>query len=257
MSRSSALSVERGQPSARAEEAAWPAPARAARTAGTLRLAGVPLRADLSCAFGGALTAWTFASGILPEADPGRALIAYWVAGVAGAMLVMGSLLLHEVGHAIAARRRGLRITRLTLSFVGGTCEVLGALRHARDELVIAVAGPLASLAVALTAALVHVALVETVGPGLPATVAALVAGANLAVAALNAVPGLPLDGGRVLRAAMWSITGRPDAATGVAALAGRRFGEGLIVMAVLASAFGFVALALWAALLGLVLRES
>lgn len=80
---------------------------------------------------------------------------------------------------------------------------------------------------------------------------------ANLAVALINAVPGLPLDGGRVLRAALWAMTGRPEAATRVAAIAGRRFGELMIAVAVFASAFGFVALALWAALLGFVLRES
>jgi Zn-dependent protease len=172
-------------------------------------------------------------------------------------VLVVVSLLLHELGHAIAARGRGLGVVRISLSFVGGTSEVAGTVRGARDELVIAAAGPLTSLALALVASVVHVVIVETAGPGVPATVAALIAVANLALAALNAVPGLPLDGGRVLRAALWAVTGRRDAATGVAVLTGRRFGEGLIATAVLASAFGFTALALWAALLGLVLREG
>jgi Zn-dependent protease len=114
-------------------------------------------------------------------------------------------------------RPAGLGVARITLSFVGGTSEIVGAIRYARDEFLIAAAGPIASLFAALVAAVVHVIIVETAGPGLPATVAALVAVANLAVALLNAVPGLPLDGGRVLRAVVW----------------------------------------LWAALLGFVLRES
>ena len=230
----------------------WPASAPQ-----SLRLAGVALRADLSCLFGGLLTAWTFASGFLPETNPGSGAAAYWAAGTIGALFVIGSLLLHELGHAIAARRAGLAVARITLSFVGGTSEIVGTIRHARDEFVIAAAGPLASLAVMTAAAIAHVILVETVGPGLPATVAALVAIANLAVALLNAVPGLPLDGGRVLRAAVWRITGHQDAATRFAAAAGRRFGEGLIALAIFASAFGFVALALWAVLLGFVLRET
>jgi Zn-dependent protease len=214
------------------------------------------MRADLSCVFGALLTAWTFAAAFLPETDPGRSRAAYWTAGTVGALLVVASLLLHEIGHALAARGAGLGVARITLSFVGGTSEIAGVVRHARQELAIAAAGPLASLVVMVVAAVAHVIIVETAGPGLPATVAALVAVANLAVALLNAVPGLPLDGGRVLRAGLWGITGREDAATRVAAIAGRRFGELLIAAAVLASAFGFVALALWAALLGFVLRQ-
>jgi Zn-dependent protease len=257
MSRSGALTVERTQPSASSQATAWPVPAAAPGTARELRIAGVVVRADLSCVLGALLTAWTFASAFLPETNPGLRAGAYWAGGLAGAVFVVASLLLHEMGHAIAARRRGLGVVRITLSFVGGTSEISGTMRAARDELVIAAAGPLTSLAVALAAAVVHVVIVETSGDGVPATVAALIAVANLALAALNAIPGLPLDGGRMLRAALWAITGRADAATGVAVLAGRRFGEGLIVIAVLGSAFGFTALALWAALLGVVLRES
>ena len=193
--------------------------------ASSMTLAGVALRADLSCLFGALLTAWTFASGFLPETDPGRGATAYWTAGAIGALCVMASLLLHELGHAIAARRAGLGVARITLSFVGGTSEIVGVIRYARDEAMIAASGPLASFAVMVTAAIAHVVLVETVGPGLPATVAALVAVANLALVVLNAVPGLPLDGGRVLRAALWAISGRQEAATRVAAVAGRRFG--------------------------------
>ena len=256
MSRSSALTVEHAQPATHPPSTTWPttpAPARARE----LRLAGIAVHANVSCVLGGLLTAWTFASAFLPETNPGLATATYWMAGVAGAGLVVASLLLHELGHAIAARRCGLDVMRITLTFGGGTSEILGAVRHARDELVIAAAGPITSLAAAFAAAVAHVVLIETAGAGVAATVAALLAVANLALAALNAVPGLPLDGGRMFRAALWAMTGRREAATGVAMLAGRRVGEGLIVMAVFSSAFGFTALALWAALLGLVLRES
>lgn len=235
----------------------WPTTTRTTPASQSLRLAGVAVGADLSCALGAGLTAWTFASGFLPETNPGATTLAYWTAGALGALLVLGSLLAHELGHAIAARRAGHGVARITLSFVGGTSEIVGSIRQARDEIVIAAAGPLASLAAALVAAIVHVVLVETIGPGLPATVVALVAVANLALAALNALPGLPLDGGRVLRALVWRITGHYDGATRLAAMAGRRLGELLIAVAIFASAFGFVALALWAALLGFVLRES
>ena len=203
------------------------------------------------------IPAWTFASSFLPETDADRSALAYWTGGAAGAALVIASLLLHELGHVVAARRAGLGVARITLSFVGGTSEIVGAPRHARDEFVIAAAGPCTSLALALLAAAAHVAMVETAGPGLPATVAALIALANLMIALLNVVPGLPLDGGRMLRAAIWAWTGQADTATRFVVAAGRRFGDGLLGLAVLASAFGYAAFALWAALVGLVLRES
>src|SRR5688572_22356042 len=188
MSRSTALTVEPTHPTSRSHARPRPSPLRSVPRARPLRLAGVAVRADISCAFGGLLTAWTFASSFLPQTDPGRSATAYWMAGAVGAGLVIASLLLHELGHAMAARRAGLGVARITLTFVGGTSEIVGAIRHAREELSIAAAGPFTSVVVALLAAFVHVALVETGGPGLPATVAALIAVANLAIALLNAV---------------------------------------------------------------------
>jgi Zn-dependent protease len=223
---------------------------------GALRLAGVLVRADLSCVLGAALAAWTFASGLLPELEPGRGTVAYWTAGGVGALLVVGSLAVHEMGHAIAARHAGLSVARITFSFIGGTSEVVGTIRRGRDEFLIAAAGPCASLAAALAAALGHVVLVETAGPGLAATIAALLAVANLAIALLNGLPGLPLDGGHMLRGAVWAASGRPDAGTFIVAWLGRRLGDTMILVAVFGSAFGFVGIALWAALLGLMLRE-
>jgi Zn-dependent protease len=224
---------------------------------GTMRLGGVLVRADLSCVLGAALAAWTFASGFLPEINPGHTSTAYWTAGGIGALLVIASLGIHELGHAMAARRTGLAVGRITFSFVGGTSEIVGTIRQGRDEFLIAAAGPCASLVTALAAALAHVVIVEAAGPGLAATVAALVAVANLAIALLNGLPGLPLDGGRMLRGAVWAVSGRPDAGTFVVTWLGRRLGDAMIVVAILGSAFGFLGIALWAALLGLVLREN
>jgi len=89
------------------------------------------------------------------------------------------------------------------------------------------------------------------------ATVTALVAMANVALLAFNLMPGLPLDGGRMLRAVVWAVSRHPRTATHVALLLGRRLGDAMIVMAVLASAFGFVWIAVWAAFLGFALREA
>jgi len=223
----------------------------------TTRLGDAAVQVDLSCALGVVLVAWTFAAGLLPETDPGRSVAAYWTAGLVGALSVAGSLLLHELGHAMAARRAGLGVSRITLSFAGGTSEIIGVIRCAADELRIAVGGPLASVATMLAAAVTHIVIAELAGPGLPATVAALVAGANLALVLLNAIPGLPFDGGHVLHATVWALTRRSEAATRLVLAIGRRLSDGMIGVAVLASAFGFLWIALWAGFLGFVVREN
>ena len=215
---------------------------------------GVALRLDVSWVFGLGLATWTFADAVLPNDVPGRSRVAYTLAGGLAALLVLGSLGLHEAGHWLVARRAGLPATRLALSLVGGTLTLGTAPRTPASEFRIAVGGPLASLVTALVAAAAHVALVESHVDPLMASVAAVVAVASLAVALLNLLPGLPLDGGRVLKAAVWSLTGDEARGTRVAAGAGRVLAGALLALAVIASASGDAGAAIWSGALGLTL---
>jgi len=227
---------------------------RSRRRARGLAVFGVTLHLDVSWVFGLGLAAWTFSDAVLPLDVPDRTTTAYLLAGGAAALLVLGSLALHEAGHWVVARRAGLPVTRLALSLVGGALELDSAPRTAATEFRIALGGPLASLLTALVAAAAHVALVESSVDPLAASVAAVVAVANLAVAVLNLLPGLPLDGGRVLKAAVWGVTGDETRATRVAAGAGRALAVALIGLAIVASASGDAAAAIWSGALGLTL---
>jgi Zn-dependent protease len=238
----------------RQRSAPWPG---ALIPAHPVHLGGVPIGVDLPFAFATLLTAWTFAAGVLPETDPNRSRVAYWAAGIVGALLLGASLLIHELGHALAARRKGLAVTRITLSFAGGASEIAGTIRRPADTLGIALGGPLASLLTAIVAASAHVVIVETSGPGLLASVTALVAVGNVALTMVNVLPGLPLDGGHALTAALWKVTGRSDLATRWARAVGHRLGDAAIAIAVIASAFGFLAIAGWSALFGFTLRSD
>jgi Zn-dependent protease len=229
---------------------------RARRRSG-VEVLGVALRLDVSWVFGLGLATWTFADAVLPLDVPDRTESAYWLAGGAAAVLVLGSLVLHEAGHWLLARRAGLPVTRLALSLVGGTLELGAAPRTAGAELRIALGGPLASLLTALAAANAHVMLVESNADPLTASVAAVVAVANLAVALLNLLPGLPLDGGRVLKAALWRATGDEERATDVARAAGRVLAGALLLLAVIASASGDAGAAVWSGALGLTLLRG
>jgi len=215
---------------------------------------GVALRLDVSWVFGLGLAAWTFADAVLPLDVPQRTTTAYVTAGGVAALLVLGSLAVHEAGHWVVARRAGLSVTRLTLSLVGGTLELDTPPRTAGSELRIALGGPLASLLTAVVAGVAHVALVESDADPLVASVAAVVGVANLAIAALNLLPGLPLDGGRLLKAAVWALTADEALATRLAWTTGTILAACLLALAVLASASGDAAAAIWSGALGLTL---
>ncbi|MEO5709262.1 MAG: site-2 protease family protein [Nocardioidaceae bacterium] len=153
-----------------------------------------------------------------------------YVAGLAFAVLLYLSVLLHEASHALMAQRFGLPVTSITLHFLGGVTEIDGEPDTPGREFAVSVVGPLTSIAVGLAvlplAALApDNSLLDLAAKGL--------AGANLVVGVLNLVPGLPLDGGRVLRAAVWKVTGSPHQGTVVAGWGGR-------VAAVLVLAYPF-----------------
>ena len=222
-----------------------------------LALLGTPVRVDITWLLGLGLATWTLADGVLPLDVPGREAGAYVAAGALAALLLCGSLVLHETGHWLVARRAGLPVTGLSLSLVGGALGLAAAPPTPGLEARIAVAGPLTSLGAAVAAALVHIVLVETGVDPLIAAVPGIVAAGNLGVALVNLVPGLPLDGGRLLRAALWRVSGDPAAATRVAHRLGRGLAATLLGLAVVASASGDAAAATWAALLALTLHVS
>ena len=154
---------------------------------------------------------------VVDEAQPGLGAWKY-VAGLAFAVILYLSVLLHEASHAIVARSYGFPVSSITLHFLGGMTSIEGEARRPRQEFFIAVVGPLTSIAVGA------VALgLRTVTPdGLLLMAVEGLAGANLLVGVLNLVPGLPLDGGRVLKSLVWRMTGNVHRGTIVAGWGGR-----------------------------------
>lgn len=141
-----------------------------------------------------------------------------YVAGLAFAVLLYLSVLLHEMSHALMAKRYGLPVRSITLHFLGGVTEIEGEPDTPRREFGVSVVGPLTSIAVGLAC----LVLLLVTPDGLLRLAVGGLAFANLLVGVLNLVPGLPLDGGRVLRAAVWKATGDPHRGTIVAGWGGR-----------------------------------
>ena len=189
------------------------------RPSGTLRIgriAGVDVLVRSSWLLVAALISVSYA----PQIENAQSGLGSWkyVVGVAIAVLLYLSVLLHEASHALMAQRYGLTVTSITLHFLGGVTEIDGEPKTARQEFGVSVVGPLTSLAVGGAAA----ALFFVTPDGLLRLAVASLAFSNLVIGVLNLLPGLPLDGGRVLRAAIWRATGDPHRGTVVAGWGGR-----------------------------------
>src|SRR5215216_4065140 len=189
------------------------------------RIAGIPVGASWSALLIALLIAWSLGGQLLPAQVPGLAPAAYWLAGAAGAGLFLGSLLAHEVGHALVARRAGLRVRGITLWLLGGVAQL-------EDELA----------AAALSLAGV---------PTLAVVVAAWLALGNAALAVFNLLPAAPLDGGRVLRGLLWRRHGNRVRASVTATRAGVWVGGGLVAYGLLGAFTGWGIGTLWTALVG------
>ena len=170
---------------------------------------------------------------VAEQAQPGLGAWKY-VAGFAFAVILYLSVLLHEASHAFVARHYGFPVSSITLHFLGGMTAIEGESRTPRQEFLIAVVGPLSSLAVGGVALLVR----PITPDGLLLMAVSGLAGANLLVGFLNLVPGLPLDGGRVLKSLVWRISGNVHRGTIAAGWVGRLAAAAALLWPVLQETF-------------------
>ncbi len=223
-----------------------------------LTLFGLPIRIDPSWFIILALITWTLATGYFPVKFQGLAKAQYWWLGFTAALMLFISVLLHELGHALAAKACGLPAKGITLFLFGGVSELPSDPKSPGDEAKVTLGGWLVSAALAvicygvyrfirvdgiysyITLALVHYLMVI-----------------NALLFFFNGVPGLPLDGGRLLRAAIWKATGNVRQATRVASSVGGMFGLFLIILGVMSVFYGSLVGGIWLALIGMFLRNG
>jgi Zn-dependent protease/predicted transcriptional regulator len=215
------------------------------------RIAGVTVGVNWSVVIIFALIAWGLATGRFPAAYPGRPRWAYIVAGAAAALVFFLGLLAHELSHAVLARRNGQDVEGITLWLFGGVARLRGEAPSPGAELRVAGVGPLVSLLIGLAfgggAALVAL----THHPGLLLGTLLWLSGINIALAVFNVLPAAPLDGGRLLRAALWKWRGDRVWAGVVSARAGRVLGLALVVLGLVLFLRTRAIGQLWLALIG------
>jgi Zn-dependent protease len=221
-------------------------PGRSFRVA---RIAGIPVGVSPWWLVVLALFTWVLGDSYFPEAVPGIAPAAAYGLGLATVLLLFASILAHEFGHALVARRHGIEVEEIDLWLLGGVARMRGEAHEPNDELGYALAGPAVTALVA--AAFTAAALLLPASA--PAEVRALVeyqAYVNVAILVLNLLPAFPLDGGRALRALLWRHGGDLAGATRRAAAVGTGFGYVMIALGVL----DFIAggpTGLWLSLIG------
>lgn len=181
----------------------------------------------------GLVYAVTLAENRFPVTVPGESRGAYWLVGISGAILFFLSLLAHEVGHAVVARREGIGVHGISLWLLGGVAKLEHEAGTPGAELRIAAVGPVTSAGVGLVFLLLHNAISGGLqGPGLIAIFAELfswLAFINLLLAGFNLLPGAPLDGGRVFSALVWMGTHDQTRAQAIGARVGQALGAALI----------------------------
>ncbi|MFJ8793790.1 site-2 protease family protein [Streptomyces sp. NPDC102462] len=186
---------------------------------------GVPVYVAPSWFLVAALITWVFGGQldrVLPELGAARYLVSLFFA-----VAFYASVLVHELAHTVAAVRFKLPVRRIQLQFFGGVSEIEKEAETPGREFVLAFVGPLLSL---VLAGLFYLAM-QPVEPGtVPGVLLAGLMISNLIVAAFNLLPGLPLDGGRMLRAVVWKITGRPMSGTVAAAWVGRALAISVLI---------------------------
>jgi len=219
------------------------------------RIAGVAIRIDASWTIIFALVTWSlykWLGDLYPRLGTGPAL----ALAAAASLLFFGSVLTHEMAHAVVARRRGIPVHGITLFLFGGATHAAVEAKGPGAEFTVAAVGPLTSLG--LGAAF---GLGGMFGDGiLPEEVAGTLGYlgiVNVSLAVFNLIPGFPLDGGRVLRSIVWRATGSIDRATRVAAIAGQTVGYLLMAAGLLFVATGLRTTGIWFAAIGWFLAQA
>ena len=200
------------------------------------------------------LVTWSLASAYFPAEYPNLSTPVYWGLGLITSVLFFGSVLLHELGHAFIAQRNRVPVRRITLFIFGGVAQMGRDPATPGTEFRIAIAGPVVSLALAAVFAgfwYLDRAIPYLAAPSL------WLARINLLLGLFNLVPGFPLDGGRVLRSAIWKITGNFQRATHIAATFGQVVAFGFIVWGLYTVLRGQFFTGFWLVLIGWFLQNA
>jgi len=222
------------------------------------RIFGFDIRIDLTWLILVALIVWTLSAGYFPASYADLPASTYVWMGVLGAIGLFASIIIHELAHSAVGRRLGMRIHGITLFVFGGAAEMTEEPASAKAEFLMAAAGPAASFVLAVLFFLIALLLAALDTPGPLVTVVHYLSAINVILGLFNLAPAFPLDGGRILRAALWQWRGDVLWATRWAAQIGGMLGFALILLGILnVIVAGNLIGGMWWFLIGLFVRAA
>ena len=212
------------------------------------KIFGIPIQVNYSWVFIFLLFTYVLADSF-GDLDPGWSAAQRWSVGALTAFLFFLSVLAHELTHSVVAIRKGIPVRGITLFIFGGVSQLAHEARRPFTEFLVAVVGPLAS--VVLGSALFGVWYLVGDASSTLSEILFLLAYINLSLGVFNMLPGFPLDGGRVMRAAVWGLTGSYWRATQVATRSGQFIGILMIVGGVMLAVFVTGLQSIWLSFIG------
>jgi len=218
---------------------------------------GFEIKVDMSWLILAALITWSLASGLFPEYYKDLPKSAYWWMGIAGAIGLFLSIIVHELTHSIVARHYGVSMKEITLFIFGGVAHMEEDPSSPKAEFMIAVVGPVSSFLLAASAFLLYKVGAYSGWPVTLTGVLNYLSWLNMILAVFNLIPAFPLDGGRILRSALWKWKKDIRWSTNIAAQIGSGFGLMLIIMGIFYIVKGNFVGGLWWFLIGLFVRAA
>lgn len=221
------------------------------------RVFGFRIAIDLSWFLLVVLITWSLAEGVFGQPPHSFDSTTRWVLGAVGALGLFISIVLHELGHALVARTQGVEMKGITLFIFGGVAEMGDEPPTASAEFLVAIAGPLVSVIIGLLMLGASALTLALDGPATVGAVTQYLGFINLVLVVFNMIPAFPLDGGRVLRAAIWRKTGDLRRATRITSAIGGGFGMFLIALGLFSAISGALIAGVWWFVLGMFLRGA
>ncbi|MGE0525824.1 MAG: site-2 protease family protein [Bdellovibrionales bacterium] len=219
---------------------------------GLFQLSGIRVRLDWTWLFLAALVIWSLTTGYFPMLYPHQPAVTYWALALFSAVGLFASIIAHEFGHAWVGRQYGLPIRSIRLFIFGGVAEMDEEPPSAKSEFLMAAAGPAASIGIGVFLGMLGAIGWQLEWSFLINAILTYLGAVNLLLALFNLVPAFPLDGGRILRAALWAWTRDLRWATRIASRVGRIFGWMLVALGLLDILAGAFVGGLWLVLIGL-----